>query len=46
MKYCRRGEGGGDGDEDKDPLLVLAAVLGSAMSMCVGGGLRGVRQVR
>jgi len=46
MKNCKRGDGGGDGDEDKDPLLVLAAILGSAMAMWVVMGRVGVRHVR
>ena len=41
IKNWRRGEGGGDGDEERDALLVLEAVLGSAMAVwgwweCVG----------
>jgi hypothetical protein len=33
MKNCRRGDGGGDGDEEREALLVLEAVLGSAMAV-------------
>jgi len=42
MKNCKSGEGGGDGDEGSGLLLVLRALLGSAMGLC-GGGLCGIR---
>lgn len=33
IKNCKRGDGGGDGDEERGALFVLEAVLGSAMAV-------------